>query len=380
VRKKPIVVTIVIVALILWGATKAVNYLSNAGSGELTFWGLAMTTAILFYGRRLIKFSLTAINQCFIRIPTSQMGIVTQFGRRTGEVVDEGLHLLIVFVESVILTPNTTYDLDVLNKFPTADGEPILCEQKVQWRFDPNIKTAGKSTCVYYLDNPAAVNAGITAALQEKLASLGNLLDSDVFRKNQHPLSDFLELYLRVEEKRHPHKGQSFVSSGASKTGGSGSAEETVDAAGFIKFFIDRHDDVKILLDGEDDNPTPSTLEKRYGVRITAYSLAKIDYTPESLAAREAGLKAERLGEGFGKMVSQAREAVVGDKSIPGIDPNVVMHAAEAYHQLQGVRTLALEGQHTATPVVVMNDVFGGQAPPQPKEKGGGKSRKGGRR
>jgi regulator of protease activity HflC (stomatin/prohibitin superfamily) len=267
---------------------------------ELVGW-VTVTLIILLLGQKFLRFIIFLLGDTLAKIKTPFMGVITRFGKRTGRVLGEGLHLKWPLVDKVILVDNSPVGKEIEVDFPTSNEMflGVLCY--VRYRRDPNVKRKGKSVCIEVSDERVA--ADLTAGIQEKLSALGNILDADVLRKSQHAISDFLECWLRL--KTQPQEGRG------------------VEARDIPAFYTEQRDEVRrrIL---ENTNRERSAIESLDGIEVEEFRIKKIDFTEETKRAMEAKAQAAERAKALKiraeKVAELIRAGVTSQEAIDEVD------------------------------------------------------------
>jgi len=96
-----------------------------------------------------------------------------------------------------------------------------------------------------------------------------------------------------------------------------------------LDFYKDNVTRIVTMLELEKSMNEKSEIEKRYGIKITAFNLSKILYSPESMAALEDSAQVDKRMEAFDKLHKRKME-IVKELIHVGVDPNQASNDADA--------------------------------------------------
>ncbi len=242
-----------------------------------------MAESLIFLGILFILAALIARSIVFV--PTFNVGAVRRFGALTKRVLlPGGPYFLIPFAEDVLLTSVENEEITLaLQRKPVSikliskDRLQIVVEGSIQYRVDPAL-----------LDRFLLVgkNAweGMIDAIKSELGQIAGCKVADVFIERRQALQDLINCVLRLSTP--PHQNPSVL--------GKEFDDKIVIPEHRLEFYEKHMTKIKNLLKAESRNSEDrSTIEKRYGIDVVTFELAKVDFSEETLKAMESERQAK---------------------------------------------------------------------------------------
>lgn len=247
------------------------------------------------------------LSDSFVEIPAYHFGVVERFGRRTGRIMDEGLHMKLPYIDYVELISTELVEIDVPVNFTTKDKLQLTCNGSLQYRPDYLVikEIKGVKRCVFVEMSEEIIESGISDTIKAKLGALGGVKEGKDFIELRHAIADMLNCFFRLEKPPHKdHKAGCTVKDCDLPNG------NEIDAGRLLDYYKYHWLDVKKALDEERESvQTRSEVEKRYGIDIEYYALASIDFSTGTMEAFEKQKQAEARASAFDKKIEMAKKA-----------------------------------------------------------------------
>jgi len=277
--------------------------------GTLLFW---------FFLIGLMGAVIYVILDSIVFVPAVHYGVVWRFGGQIAGTLNEGFNLKIPFIDTVKMASLALETNPIKVQFTTIDKLRLIIPGSLQFRADKTIleeeKTdqygnvvykGGKNVFVRISDE--AIVVGVEKDIQAKLGGIGGKYEAEEFIENRQALADLINSILRLEKPLHLN----HIRGNIDWCGFQGCEYgEKIDADKLIEFYNDHWKKVKAILDNEKNHiEDHSEIERRYGIDIVAYSLAEVDFTPETQAAQEEKKQAEYRAEAGTKIIKLSEDA-----------------------------------------------------------------------
>lgn len=323
-----------------------------------------------------------------ISIPTAHYGVVVRFNERTGRVLNEGLNFIWPFIEKALIY---SYELrtDPLEaEVFSKDRQETSLKGSIQWR--PDFKNLRR-----FVEIPEnTILVGLKDAIKSEIGKIAGAKDSQVFISERPQLEVLINSIFRLERPPHLHlnfgwtekegylisvemgdsmskwiqKVQKYVE--ALKKGGEagekkakelseklakisetewkilpvknpGTEEAEWDVLRFYELNASR---VKIMLEMVDEEDEQSLIEALYGINISIFRLADVDFAEATKKAMEQkkqiGLKIEAA-----KQQQKWKLEIMDELMAKGLDAEKASNAADV---LMGIATprqvISIEG------------------------------------
>lgn len=250
---------------------------------------------------------LTAVMTSLIRVDTINYGVVLRFGRRTGRVLKEGLHLILPFgIETVELVPCELREI----KFNTPDTQlttltkdRLLIEIRGELQYRPahpntkyQVDGRKKPLILRFLETTDnEITTGLLGAIKNELGAIAGVTESDGFIADREALGLLIDSMLRLEKPAHFDNNL---------TGG-GPVDKPGKRLAFYKAKRKKIREKLAKMDG-----SHSALEKRYGIDITTLTLSKVSLSTKVIEAMEKQKEEEYKKKAIKIQVEQFNEGV----------------------------------------------------------------------
>lgn len=256
-----------------------------------------------------------AIFDAIVFVPAVHYGVKWRFGGQIAGTLDEGLNFKIPFIDKVKMAPLELKTSVIKVAFTTIDKLRLVIPGSLQFRADKRIleepkrdendnvvDEGGKNVFVRISDE--AIVVGVEKDIQAKLGGIGGKYNAEEFIKNRQALADLINSILRLQKPLHLN----HIREDVDWCGVSGCQYgEKIDADKLIEFYNDHWKKGKEILDNEKNHlEDHSEIERRYGIDIVTYSLAEVDFTPETQAAQEEKKQADYRADAGEKVLGLA--------------------------------------------------------------------------
>ncbi|MGC9610748.1 MAG: SPFH domain-containing protein [Minisyncoccia bacterium] len=264
------------------------------------------------------------LSNAFVQVPAFHYGVRERFGERIGSAIEEGLVIILPFIDKIKIVSLELREADIKTSFTTLDKLKLTCEGSLQYRPDPEINdTQGKNLFITMSD--VIIGDGINDSVEAKLGALGGTLNGEELIKSRHAISDMINCFFRLEEPPH----RTHIQNDPSKCGLKNckfpsSTDKEIDAKDLVAFYNDHWPLVKKLLDGEIKNSSRSQIEKRYGIDIDLFALSDIAFSEDTQASFEKQKQAEARNLAYDTKLSMAKRAIE-----LGASPQLAFNAAD---------------------------------------------------
>lgn len=271
---------------------------------------------LIYFGAVLI--AVAVLCRAAVIVPTVHYGVVLRFKKRTGRVLDEGLHFVLPFIDSVELFAYEVVTASIEESFFSKDNLQVIIKGAVQWRPDQKLYD------VFIERSESTISEGLTAAIKSELGIIAGTKPAAAFIKSREAISDLINCILRMNEPFH--------------------VIHQLPPPKRLKFYEENGINIRAHLREEhrltDDR---SQVEAAYGIDVMEFALADVDFTPETKKQlelkkqTEAKLKADELE-------SKTKEKLIVKYKALGLDPQAANNAAEVTMDQAKRSIISVEG------------------------------------
>ncbi len=266
-----------------------------------------------------------------IIVPAYHFGVAELFGERTGRIIREGLGFKMPFFETVELISLELERTEVKAKFTTAppDRLALVIKGSLQYKPDPDVDELdehGNHTGrnVFISISEEIIAAGITEAVQSVLGNIGGVTPSDGFIRNRRAVESLINCFLRLGVPPHLNHAP-----GDAHTCGQERCrypQGRIPAKQVLRFYDNHTEGIRRILGREQQEPeVRSDIENRYGIDITTFAAAEIDFSEDVQRSFEKRREAQARKEAFGFKMQMARRV----KDDLDADAQVALNAAD---------------------------------------------------
>ncbi len=366
-------ITVVLTPLALVGSSVVlVNWgLSFENPLYTALFFVALLVAMRKIGGSIFQFFLGIAARTITVVPPYHYGVVACFGKRRKLVLREGLALVIPYAEKVELVSMELGEITVVAPFTTKDHASLVVSGPLQYRPDPEIIN-DKGQNVFVEMSDTIIESGISDALEAKLGALGGIHDAEEFITNRPAIADFIKCYLRLGSEEQPHLNHDPGTCGVA---GCAMIKE-IALPDIITFYKTHWLGVRQIIKAREKEAKAkgaekkySTMERRYGINIEAFPLAKVDFSPETRAA----LERERQAKANEKALITRRADIqkLLDMNIPA---QIAVDQVNVAYGDARPSIISIEGNSSA-PILIGN-IPGPLGGGKPSGESGGRSKK----
>jgi regulator of protease activity HflC (stomatin/prohibitin superfamily) len=311
---------------------------------------------LLFVAKQLFRFLPWMWRGCFVTVPPVQKGIVLRFGQRTGEIMDEGLGVKWPFIETVELAALGLKRAELEIKFPSKGNKEWLVVEAV-FTYHPDLTIGSNGRSVYVEVAEKDLRDTVADKISSKIAGLSQFYSSEYLLRSRPAIADYIRCWLRLKNMPHEH---------------------SMHAKDVLKYYADERVAVKTALDNERKQPDEhSEIEMCFGIDVEDFILSELDFTAETIAAREEQVHTEMKARALDVRFKKIRDllALPGATFQEAVDEVDIALDPRIKRQI-----ISVEGN--ASTVVVPANLFGGTKGGDGTDSSGdvAKGKKGGKR
>lgn len=303
--------------ILVLGAISATIFFAYRWGGFLGLIGASFFTIVISFRWLIIP--------AIIIVPTTHYGLVLRFKKRTGRVIYEGLNFIIPYIDSVELFKEEVVTTPVEESFFSKDNLQVIIKGSVRWKVDVNLLND-----VFVTMPENTITTGLVDTIKSELGIIAGTQKGDAFIKSREAIENLINCVLRMKDPFHVMQG--------------------LKPAERLKHYEEQFASVRDHLRKEHLlNDDRSDVEERYGIDIVGFSLADVDFSPETKKSlekkkqTEAELKAQELQ--FKKKVEMAKTL----KEEIGLDPQPAINSAEVTIKQAEKKVFSIEG---AEPII----------------------------
>ncbi|MDO8663978.1 MAG: SPFH domain-containing protein [Candidatus Liptonbacteria bacterium] len=271
-----------------------------------------------------------------------------RLGKRTGKISLEGLDFKIPLIDKIKEISMSLEPIPMGVNFTTKDNVQLALTGSLQHNPDFNIKEEegpNKGANRYISISEKVIKDGIEDMISDVLGGLGGKYNAVDFIKSRQALGDIINNLLQFEvpyhlrHHREAHDGSTCSVKNCKvcdaapdcntaedcKYEGCGVVkfkrgeevipvcdyDERVDAEDLLDFYNSHWKYLKKNRDKEEKlKEKPSSVEKRYGIKVEVFALANVDFSDDMKKALEAQKQAEARAVAFGKKMEMAEQVI----------------------------------------------------------------------
>ena len=271
-----------------------------------------------------------------------------RIGKRIGKVSLEGLDFKVPLIDKVKEISMSLEPISIEVNFTTKDNVQLALTGSLQHNPDFNIveeEGPNKGANRYISISEKVIKDGIEDMISDVLGGLGGKYDAVDFIKSRQALGDIINNLLQFEipyHLRHHRKAHDGSTCGAAdckvcdaapgydaaedcKYEGCGvknfkrgeevikvcNFDERVDAEDLLDFYNSHWKYLKkSRVEEEKQKKSPSSVEKRYGIKVEVFALANVGFSKEMKDALEAQKQAEARAVAFGKKMEMTEKVI----------------------------------------------------------------------
>jgi regulator of protease activity HflC (stomatin/prohibitin superfamily) len=222
-------------------------------------------------------------------VPTAYYGVVERFGKRTGRLLDEGLHFVLPFgIDQVEILSYELKTEEVPLTVTSKDGIKIDVGGTIQYRpakigEKSNLRRE-KQLLLTFIEIPdKTIKEGLVGTIRDELGAIAGLCEAKEFIENREALGLLINSVLRLENVPHLATNPPVVPGKR------------------LDFYKDNHPAITKRLKDEGTIGSNSAIEHLYGIDIARFTISKVTFDTLYQQALEAQKEAEKRVESLGK-------------------------------------------------------------------------------
>lgn len=320
---------------------------------------------IVLIGGALLARSITTV-------PQAKFGIVDWAGRRSKGYRTEGMQVVLPFSDvttySFKLEPRPVKVSVFVRRPDTQAKIEVVLKGLMDWRPDPDIQYSldrrgkrrildterdGEGLVLFVEMTPETVVSGVEAAIKSNVGTVAGRRTSDEFVDAKEVIELMINAILRLgwnELPHFPHRGQPDQNGRDARC----NLYQCPDPCEFVARIDDpfavyaaRMERIREILHGEQDTPSRSEVELRYGIDIVNFSLDPVDFSEAAKKAFEEIIKAESDASSAEARADKTLDLMSRFKRRK-LDPQGALNAAQVavgqgtrqVHSIEGVKPL----------------------------------------
>jgi hypothetical protein len=269
----------------------------------------------------------------YTSIPFTQVGMVSLFGRRTGEILKEGLHeLKYPYIYLVVLLSEKVFDNPIKVTVICKDRLPVETAGDLQYRMGARVGDAQGRNRFAEMDG-SVITRGIDAAVEQELGFIAEQNDSAAFITSKETIALLIKCVLLL--KVIPHKDKKFLERADVWKPRGYDANRGILAKHRLEFYEKNRMTVEALLEKETETIETSEIEQRYGLDIIAFALNRVDFDAETKKAQAANQQMEFYKEAIDPSQSTdpvgTQMALLGKATQHNVNVMGLVPAAQAF-------------------------------------------------
>ena len=267
----------------------------------------------------LVVIATVLVLRAAVSIPTVHYGLVTRWGKRTGRVLDEGLHFVIPFIDLVELFKYHVATKPISESFLSKDRLQVMIKGSVQWRPDKSLLNRA-----FVEMSEDAISEGLESAIKSELGIIAGTKSGLAFIGNREAIGFLINCVLRLSVPPHVKEG--------------------LKPSERLRYYIENALNIRKHLTDEGKNTEDrSPIEARYGIDIVEFALADVDFSPKTIEALEKRKQVE--GELRAQDAQFKKIAVITEElKAKGLTPQEAVNAAQAIIGNAEKKVFSVEG------------------------------------